>query len=605
MDVSWSSKGGLEGRFELTGTGGRIISDIASTPLRAFIEQSAGYLAEKADADTGWVFPVPDETYAHGHDAMMGHMVEAFRTGIEPARDVPGRPAVEPPSWTRPTVRCAAAAGSRGSSPRRWRRDHGRERPVTALDLDRAGPGAAGALAETQADAIEQASQWCADAIAADGLVHLFGTGTFAHPGGGDVPALRVIPRVPSHGRAVDDVPYPGGGGQRPAPGDVHRAGARPRRGHPVELHVRPVDVMMVFSASGPHRGARRDGTRRASGAACGSSRSPRSPSRCPRSPVPRWDRGCSTRRTWSSTCARRPGDAMVHDRRPGHAGRPGFHDHQRRHRQLHQGAGRAAAHRARRHAPVITRPSEVAPSAPRSCSRLPTTSTRGASRARSTSPSEEVADADVRVSLIVHRPARRTQFRRRTPRGGLHMNIRSSRMLSPARRQACLPCPRWASRLRRPAASERPAARRSWRLHIGVSNWLVGNGWREEMHLLHQGAGASLGTGRVPQHRASHDGRGRAIWKTCVTSSAAGVDAIIVNPISPEAVNPAITDAIAPVSRSSRSTSRSPSPTQPGCERPGGVRLPRREMAVREARRRGQRVLYARRLGHIRRYRS
>jgi len=32
-------------------------------------------------------------------------------------------------------------------------------------------------LAETQADALEQASQWCADAIAADGLVHLFGTG--------------------------------------------------------------------------------------------------------------------------------------------------------------------------------------------------------------------------------------------------------------------------------------------------------------------------------------------------------------------------------------------------------------------------------------------
>ena len=52
LDVSWSSKGGLEGRFELSGTAGRIISDMASTPLRAFIEQSAGYLAEKADADT-------------------------------------------------------------------------------------------------------------------------------------------------------------------------------------------------------------------------------------------------------------------------------------------------------------------------------------------------------------------------------------------------------------------------------------------------------------------------------------------------------------------------------------------------------------------------
>jgi len=82
--VSWSSKGGLEGRFEVAGTGGRLISDMSTTPLRAFIEQPAGYLAEKTDADTGWVFPVPDETYAHGHDAMLGHMVEAFRTGVEP-----------------------------------------------------------------------------------------------------------------------------------------------------------------------------------------------------------------------------------------------------------------------------------------------------------------------------------------------------------------------------------------------------------------------------------------------------------------------------------------------------------------------------------------
>jgi predicted dehydrogenase len=84
MDVSWSSKGGLEGRFEAFGDGGRIISDMTSTPLKAFIERPAGYLAEKADADTGWVFPVPDETHAHGHDAMMQDVVEAFRQGREP-----------------------------------------------------------------------------------------------------------------------------------------------------------------------------------------------------------------------------------------------------------------------------------------------------------------------------------------------------------------------------------------------------------------------------------------------------------------------------------------------------------------------------------------
>ena len=84
MDVSWSSKGGLESRFEAYGDGGRIVQDIISSPLRAFIERPAGYLGEKVDADTGWVYPVPNETYAHGHDAMMADVVTAFREGRPP-----------------------------------------------------------------------------------------------------------------------------------------------------------------------------------------------------------------------------------------------------------------------------------------------------------------------------------------------------------------------------------------------------------------------------------------------------------------------------------------------------------------------------------------
>lgn len=84
MDVSWSSKGGLEGRFEVYGEAGRIIQDMTSTPMRAFIERPAGYLGEKMDADTGWVFPVPDETHVHGHDAMMQDVIEAFRSGTVP-----------------------------------------------------------------------------------------------------------------------------------------------------------------------------------------------------------------------------------------------------------------------------------------------------------------------------------------------------------------------------------------------------------------------------------------------------------------------------------------------------------------------------------------
>jgi uncharacterized phosphosugar-binding protein len=48
-------------------------------------------------------------------------------------------------------------------------------------------------LAETQADALETASQWCADTIAADGLVHLFGTGHSR------IPVEEMFPRYGSY----------------------------------------------------------------------------------------------------------------------------------------------------------------------------------------------------------------------------------------------------------------------------------------------------------------------------------------------------------------------------------------------------------------------
>ena len=84
-DVSWSSKGGLEGRFEAGATRGVRSSTSASARMKAFIERPAGYLVEKADAETGWVFPVPDEVRVHGHDLMMADVVGAFRDGRRPS----------------------------------------------------------------------------------------------------------------------------------------------------------------------------------------------------------------------------------------------------------------------------------------------------------------------------------------------------------------------------------------------------------------------------------------------------------------------------------------------------------------------------------------
>ncbi len=84
VDVSWSSKGGLEGRFEAYGDGGRLITDISVGSLKAFVERPSGYVVEKADAETGWIFPVPDEVRVHGHDLMMADVIGAFADARAP-----------------------------------------------------------------------------------------------------------------------------------------------------------------------------------------------------------------------------------------------------------------------------------------------------------------------------------------------------------------------------------------------------------------------------------------------------------------------------------------------------------------------------------------
>jgi len=86
-EASWTAKGGMELRNEVYGTQGRIVTDTSSTRVRAFIEQSAGYLMEKADADTGWVFPIPDEARVYGYHEEMRHFVECYRAGRQPRED--------------------------------------------------------------------------------------------------------------------------------------------------------------------------------------------------------------------------------------------------------------------------------------------------------------------------------------------------------------------------------------------------------------------------------------------------------------------------------------------------------------------------------------
>ncbi len=124
-------------------------------------------------------------------------------------------------------------------------------------------------VGETQGPAIEQASQWCADAIAADGFVHLFGTGHSR------IPVEEMFPRYgsfPGFNPIVElsmtfHTEVVGANGQRQAMFIERTPGlAEVILGN---FTFGPHDVMIVFSASGLAavpveiaRGARRRGLR-------------------------------------------------------------------------------------------------------------------------------------------------------------------------------------------------------------------------------------------------------------------------------------------------------------------------------------------------------
>jgi len=77
----------------------------------------------------------------------------------------------------------------------------------------------------------------------------------------------------------------------------------------------------------------------------------------------------------------------------------------------------------------------------------------------------------------------------------------------------------------------------------IGMTNWLAGNGWREEMRCSIRAE--ALSSGKVSQVIEAHrttDAAGQL--EDINTLINAGVDAIIINPISPDAFNDAIGQA-------------------------------------------------------------
>lgn len=85
IESSWIEKGGMQLRHELVGSAGRIVTDTSVGPVWGFVEKPVGYTVEKADAETGWVYPVPEETRAYGFSQQMRHFVDCFAAGTAPS----------------------------------------------------------------------------------------------------------------------------------------------------------------------------------------------------------------------------------------------------------------------------------------------------------------------------------------------------------------------------------------------------------------------------------------------------------------------------------------------------------------------------------------
>ncbi len=80
FEVSWGFRGGMDLRDEVSGTEGTIwMNHFLRTGFEMFTSgQSEGYVAEKAESDSGWLFPVGDEVVALGYVDMFTDMFEAI-----------------------------------------------------------------------------------------------------------------------------------------------------------------------------------------------------------------------------------------------------------------------------------------------------------------------------------------------------------------------------------------------------------------------------------------------------------------------------------------------------------------------------------------------
>lgn len=86
FEVSWCFRGGMDLRDEVMGSEGTIwLNNFLRTGFEMFSTgNGTGYVAEKAESSSGWLFPVGDEVHELGYSHMFTDMFEAIEGKREP-----------------------------------------------------------------------------------------------------------------------------------------------------------------------------------------------------------------------------------------------------------------------------------------------------------------------------------------------------------------------------------------------------------------------------------------------------------------------------------------------------------------------------------------
>jgi predicted dehydrogenase len=86
FEVSWTFRGGLDLRDEVMGSEGTIwINGFLRTGFEMFTTgKGTNYVAEKAESNSGWLFPVGDELNELGYNHMFTEMFNCYEKGTKP-----------------------------------------------------------------------------------------------------------------------------------------------------------------------------------------------------------------------------------------------------------------------------------------------------------------------------------------------------------------------------------------------------------------------------------------------------------------------------------------------------------------------------------------